>query len=571
MFKRPTSALVAALAYAASLAWLPFLQPSGVTLVLAHVFVLQSAHGVVELVKSLLLAALLKLLSCVPLGCLCVLGFPDQPERRERLRRVVLPAAGLSLLLGYAAAAVQTRAFMPSPWNLLLTWTGVLSGVWLWLSVRRGPRARRLIVPKLAAAALAGCALLGLLAWLAIAAEPSVPSRAAVSSDQHRELVSLFRGRDPRKIPAGETRAVTVRNDQLDALVAWGGTLLKARTQVTLRDGGVAGEISVPLPRQRGWLNVRAAGQLTLAQGQLDLADLELHVGHVWVPSFLLGLAAQGTLAALRADRDAGAVLAVLRELSLSPSSATLTYGGLHVRSGLAARLIWGEQARAELGEPVLAQVQQLVETLERVPAGDERFLAALRTVFGRAREQTGSTSSAVSQNRAALVALGIVMGHPKLVRVVGERLDAALFARSDAVRAGTTLRGRNDWVRHFSVSAALTVLSAVAPSDAVGLLKEELDADGGSGFSFADLLADRAGTTLAELSTRSEESARTLATQLAQLSTVDAVFPAAEGLPEGISKADFETVYGGMGGDKFKALSAELEQRLTTCTLLTP
>jgi hypothetical protein len=35
---------------------------------------------------------------------------------------------------------------------------------------------------------------------------------------------------------------------------------------------------------------------------------------------------------------------------------------------------------------------------------------------------------------------------------------------------ARTTLRGRDDWTKHFFVSAALTVVSAQAPSDALGV-----------------------------------------------------------------------------------------------------
>jgi hypothetical protein len=46
---------------------------------------------------------------------------------------------------------------------------------------------------------------------------------------------------------------------------------------------------------------------------------------------------------------------------------------------------------------------------------------------------------------------------------------------RRAAPLARTTLRGREDWTKHFFVSAALTVLSAQAPSDAVGVSKEEL------------------------------------------------------------------------------------------------
>ena len=69
--------------------------------------------------------------------------------------------------------------------------------------------------------------------------------------------------------------------------------------------------------------------------------------------------------------------------------------------------------------------------------------------------------------------------------------------------KSGRPFRRRADWTRHFTLSGGLTVMSAVGPSDAAGLLKEELDADGGSGFSFGDLMADRAGTTFAEKTER--------------------------------------------------------------------
>ena len=97
-------------------------------------------------------------------------------------------------------------------------------------------------------------------------------------------------------------------------------------------------------------------------------------------------------------------------------------------------------------------------------------------------------------------------------------------------------------------MSGALTVVSAVAPSDAAGLLKEELDADGGSGFSFGDLLADRAGTTFASVATRDEASAAAIQARLAGGFRVDDFFPPADGLPEGIPDAELQSRYGGRG-----------------------
>jgi hypothetical protein len=98
-------------------------------------------------------------------------------------------------------------------------------------------------------------------------------------------------------------------------------------------------------------------------------------------------------------------------------------------------------------------------------------------------------------------------------------------------------------------VSAALTVLSSDKPSDEAGLFKEELDADGGSGFSFADLAADRSGTTFAVVATRDEEAARAVQERLRGRLRGLRLLPPAADLPEGIDDAAFQSRYGGVGG----------------------
>jgi hypothetical protein len=127
-------------------------------------------------------------------------------------------------------------------------------------------------------------------------------------------------------------------------------------------------------------------------------------------------------------------------------------------------------------------------------------------------------------------------------------------------------VRKRSDWPKHFFVSAALTVIAARNVSDAGGLLKEEKDSAGGSGFSFGDLLADRAGTTFAQVATRDEESARALQATLAQGFKVDDFFPQARDLPEGIQEADFQAHYGGTEGAGYRRLAAEIERRIASC-----
>jgi hypothetical protein len=212
----------------------------------------------------------------------------------------------------------------------------------------------------------------------------------------------------------------------------------------------------------------------------------------------------------------------------------------------------------------VRAHIERLLDAVPRLPDGDRRLGAAVEVAFARARERS-VTNPPVLENRAALLALGILLGHWRLEDFVGQVIDERDWQRA-APLTSTTLRGRDDWTKHFFVSAAVTVLSAQAPSDAVGLLKEELDAGGGSGFSFADLMADRAGTTFALLATRDDTVARALQQRLAGGFRVDDFFPEAADLPEDIQDAELQTRYGGVGGLLFRHYASEVERRLWSC-----
>jgi hypothetical protein len=92
------------------------------------------------------------------------------------------------------------------------------------------------------------------------------------------------------------------------------------------------------------------------------------------------------------------------------------------------------------------------------------------------------------------------------------------------------------------------------------------MDAVGGSGFSFGDLLADRPGTTFALLATRDTAAARMLQERLAAGFRVDDFFPEAADLPEDIQAAELEARYGGVGGRLFRQYVAEVERRLWSC-----
>ena len=176
-------------------------------------------------------------------------------------------------------------------------------------------------------------------------------------------------------------------------------------------------------------------------------------------------------------------------------------------------------------------------------------------------------TRDPVMENRAAIFALGVLLGHERIEEFLGEVLPDDNSRMPQRMFQRVEVRDRSDWTKHFCVSAALTLLSDSIVSDAAGLLKEELDADiGGSGFSFGDLLADRAGTTFAICATRDESAARAMQNRIAGGFEVDDFFPPAADLPEGIPDAELQSRYGGVGGEPYLRLIGEIERRIASC-----
>jgi hypothetical protein len=526
----------------------------------------RSTAGAVAAARGLLQWALRQALRFAPLGLLAVLALPDGEGRLSRALRVGLPALAAGLALAFLALLARAAWTPPGPFELVLPAAGIVLGAWSGLAWRRGWWSRLVFLPKLAALGLV--LLLGTLALAALALErePALPEPVPLASADRRHLVDLFRGKDPRKVPPGETRTLRLSATEVDQLVGWALSVgLDARAAVRLRQSGVSGAASVRVPRLGRWLNVAASARVGAEAGRLAFAEPRLRVGRLAAPPLLLDALAPFVAAGLRGDRDLRRVLPAVESLSLAPEGAALTYRRVDLPRGLVARLVWGEEAAGTVREAALAQVDRLLASLPASPEGDARFALALETAFALARERSAA-GSAVEENRAALVGLGIVLGHPRLARAVGEKLDEGRSARAGDLREGTTLRGRDDWPRHFAVSGALTAISAVAPSDAAGLFKEELDADGGSGFSFADLLADRAGTTFAEAALRSEAAAAALQARLGRGFRVDEFFPPADGLPEGIPAAELQSRYGGVGGPLYRRTAEEVERRVAAC-----
>jgi hypothetical protein len=445
---------------------------------------------------------------------------------------------------------------------------GYLPGLWVGRGLACGPRAAAWLVPKLAlglAVAAAGLAALGL---LTTARQPLALDVPQVTSADKRRLVEILKRPKPLE---GGSRSLYLAENDLNLILAMGMAQVVpgGKGLIALDEGTISAVVSLPLNESAGlrrwYLNGQAAWQLELEGERLKVRFLHCRIGRLAVPQFLLDQTLDAMTVMVLGDRDLKAVVAALGALRVHSDGveAVLVSRGLvdRVLPSLVARL--GRNPGMAVRTAVY--YRHLIVAARQFPQ-EGRFSAFLRAAFTLARTRSRENDPML-ENRAAILALAILLGHRQIEHLVGPVSDDALRSEARRLMGRVTLRGRPDWCRHYFVSAALALLSNESLSDEAGLLKEELDAGrGGSGFSFSDLIADRAGTQFALAATRDEAAARRMQSRLADGFQLGLVFPEAADLPEGISDEQLEKDYGGVGGAEYNQVIGEIERRLAGC-----
>jgi hypothetical protein len=99
-----------------------------------------------------------------------------------------------------------------------------------------------------------------------------------------------------------------------------------------------------------------------------------------------------------------------------------------------------------------------------------------------------------------------------------------------------------------------------------IGIGKELMDSTpGGSGFSFVDMMANRAGIMFAGAATGTATAARGMQVRISRGMVSGDLLPDVEGLPEGIADERFRTEFGGLRGEGTRRVNDEITRRLAT------
>ena len=318
----------------------------------------------------------------------------------------------------------------------------------------------------------------------------------------------------------------------------------------------------LPIDFSRRYLNVTMSLQPELSSLSID----EFRCGSLIVPDVVIRSAL--TLAhhfgvRVRKYRNLIALRDTIRDITITQDYLLLKFRWdedvLTRLKGQGRQLLMDDQEaeRIEIYENYLLKLS-LASTRK-----DTSLSEILSLLFEFAHERTLSGNDPVEENQALLIALafrylnrsitdtlGLNHSNPPVVK---RKLYASLF-------------GRNDLAKHFCISAALAVTAGSRHAALVGVLKEIDDSKGGSGFSFADLAAAKAGIRFGEIAAHSRARARELQLLMAEGVIESDFMPSIHDLQEGLTDLQFENEFNDLESMKYQKVEDEINRRISLC-----
>ena len=423
------------------------------------------------------------------------------------------------------------------------------------------PRTRRLPILGLALALAvlvpAGLAMLAVDTRPLVAeAGPPDAATAALTRDlaqRMRTLVASDGAAGPLIVDEVEMNAALASARRVVPGVA--GRARVAGERVTL-------ELSAGAPHlPRGlWANLR----LEVAGSEHGLRVASARLGRLPLPPGLVLPALRATLDRRLGDGFGALALDTVARVEVAPPQVTVAFT---------------EAGRAAFFQALRSRV--------RAGAGDEHRVHVHLWWLAKARDQGSlpwrgsvlpylrhavTTSGRLSEGadrdelKGALLALALYCGDAAISPAIGAELPAHMQGPGNSCD-GTTLGGRDDLKRHFILSAAIYAASTDRAVMGMGELKELLDSNaGGSGFSFDDMAANLAGARFAAAFLAAPRAA--WPGMLARIAGEGDLLPALDGLPRGLSEAEFRARYGDVDSPGYSELIALIGGRIDALAL---
>ena len=391
--------------------------------------------------------------------------------------------------------------------------------------------------------------------YYALSDAPLVTGQVELSHADIARAKRVLKQNDPRSLPSGAVRTIEVNAADLGLATNY---LLRsftdAKAHVTLATDilNATATVRVPLIEWRSYLNIAAS--MTSEGGRPRIVDLR--IGSIPIPDIIANHALQWALDDLAQQSSYQLGSDLIQDMKLFPNRLQLTYRwNPAVLDQARDTLLSGSDREA------LRYYHDQLVALQSNHVGKQGSLAdLLEPMFAAAVVRSRSLDPA-AENTALLTVLGAWASGQNLARLVpGDMARPSRFRLK--------LHRRTDFAQHFLMSAALAARGDAALSDAVGLFKEINDTDHGSGFSFTDIAADRAGTRFGALATTTGEDARRVQQRIAGGISEPDIMPVVRDLPEHMRSDAFRRHFGHVGSPAYQAVMDDIERRISASSL---
>jgi len=405
----------------------------------------------------------------------------------------------------------------------------------------------------------------------AIDKSPAVGKPPELSFDQVKRMEQLVRRYKPDSMAVRQFRQVKIFEQDLNLMAAYGACRLVEQVaifpQIRLSGPFINISATVQIPQTSLGEYINTACVLKIENGRPQIHSIS--VGFFTLSGSLVTSALSYLGQALLSPDNYKLVLEnldALQSVAISRQQLSFTYdwnpdalNRLH-ESQKTMLIAPEHQDRLIVYTNALAKLCSIFKEhgIKKVAV-----VRVIRPLFKLALDQSNVSKDPVEENRALLQSISLFcLGRGLDLFVTEER--AAKVIPSENI--GLTLWGREDLVKHFFVSAGIAVSGGSKLSNFAGLVKEVDDSDGGSGFSFADLAADRAGVRLAELATGSAQKASAIQQKMVAVKTEDQFMPRIDNLPEGIMALQFKNRYSDFDSKAYTLVEDEITRRINTC-----
>jgi uncharacterized protein YfiM (DUF2279 family) len=386
-------------------------------------------------------------------------------------------------------------------------------------------------------------------------ATPLMPHKTDISVADIERAKRLLDLHDPRTARVGMVRTIVASQEDVELLLNYAvNQFRRGSTHVVLQPGAAIVQASVEVagsPFGR-WVNVDATLRQTDGLPTFD----HLTIGSLHVPRFIADYTLSRVVAHFHATDQGRLAQDVVKRVTLSEARMSLAY---QWRDDIPDRVRAALVPQADQ-DRIKVYSDRLVEVVSRVTPGRSISVSQLLPPMFALAKQRGASSDALKENRALIVTLAFYSNGRGLSAII----PAAKMWRKPALRT-VTLNARDDFAQHFLISAAIAAEAGSALADAIGLYKEVDDSRGGSGFSFNDIAADRAGTRFGVLAVTEPQKLQAMMAAGAKESDF---MPDVSDLPEFMREAEFKRRYGGIGAPAYKKVMADIEARVASRAL---